>query len=126
MTARDESPNGSTNSGQSQLVDLVVEDTEAEEVERVRARKEGGDAWNSHEAKHYVRVFNVDEEAKEGEAVRTGFDPSDLQADHPAPETAISDDEDNEEGSGSSSNKQHRDYDDLDEGRNVWGSPSGR
>ena len=48
------SSSDSTKSGRSQLVDLVVEDTEAEETERVRARKEGGAAWNEDEIKHYV------------------------------------------------------------------------
>ncbi|KAF2456118.1 organic solute transporter Ostalpha-domain-containing protein [Lineolata rhizophorae] len=38
----------------SQLVDLVVEDREAEEVERVRARKEGGPGWNVDEPRHFV------------------------------------------------------------------------
>ena len=38
----------------SQLVDLVVEDHDAEEVERVRARKEGGPAWNEVDQKHFV------------------------------------------------------------------------
>lgn len=38
----------------SQLVDLVIEDHDAEEVERVRARKEGGPAWNEVEQKHFV------------------------------------------------------------------------
>ncbi|KAB8337053.1 hypothetical protein FH972_021357 [Carpinus fangiana] len=49
--------NESSSSGKtdrSQLVDLVVEDREAEEVERVRARKEGSPEWNRHEAKHFV------------------------------------------------------------------------
>lgn len=32
----------------------MVEDTEAEETERVRARKEGGAAWNEDETKHYM------------------------------------------------------------------------
>ena len=45
---------GSVKSGRSQLVDLVVEDHDAEEVERVRARKEGGAAWNEDETKHFV------------------------------------------------------------------------
>lgn len=41
--ARSESPSSSsTESHSSQLVDLVVEDEEAEQIERVRARKEGG------------------------------------------------------------------------------------
>ena len=52
---REESPSShSAKSGRSQLVDLMVEDTEAEEIERVRARKEGGAAWNEDETKHYV------------------------------------------------------------------------
>ena len=41
-------------SGRSQLVDLVVEDSDAEQTERVRARKEGGAAWNVNEAQHFV------------------------------------------------------------------------
>ena len=44
----------SAKSGRSQLVDLMVEDTEAEETERVRARKEGGSAWNEAETKHFM------------------------------------------------------------------------
>ena len=44
----------SATSGRSQLVDLVVEDSDAEETERVRARKEGGAAWNVSEPQHFV------------------------------------------------------------------------
>lgn len=65
----------SNKSRSSQLVDLVVEDHEAEEVERVRARKEGGPGWNSMEQKHFVKTFPDEEEAEE---VRQGFNP-----DHP-------------------------------------------
>lgn len=50
----DSSSSQSTKSGRSQLVDLMIEDNAAEEVERVRARKEGGSAWNESETKHYV------------------------------------------------------------------------
>lgn len=32
----------------------MVEDNVAEETERVRARKEGGSAWNEAETKHYM------------------------------------------------------------------------
>jgi hypothetical protein len=39
----------SVKSRSSQLVDLVVEDFEGEEIERVRARKEGGSHWNEDE-----------------------------------------------------------------------------
>lgn len=49
-----EDSGSSIKSGRSQLVDLVIEDTEAEERERVRARKEGGAAWNEEEAKYFV------------------------------------------------------------------------
>ena len=42
------------NSRNSQLVDLIVEDHQAEEIERVRARKEGGPGWNEIEQKHFV------------------------------------------------------------------------
>ena len=55
---REESPSSSKSakSGRSQLVDLLVEDKDAEELERVRARKEGGAAWNVNEPKHFVYV----------------------------------------------------------------------
>jgi hypothetical protein len=46
----------STKSNRSQLVDLVVEDHEAGEIERVRARKEGGPTWNEVPPKHFVLV----------------------------------------------------------------------
>jgi hypothetical protein len=48
------SSSSSTRSVNSQLVDLVVEDVEAGEIERVRARKEGGARWNEADAKHFV------------------------------------------------------------------------
>jgi hypothetical protein len=54
-----QSTSSSSKSDRSQLVDLVVEDTEAEEAERVRARKEGGSAWNVEEPKHYVYVCSL-------------------------------------------------------------------
>lgn len=56
----------------SQLVDLVVEDREAEAIERVRARKEGGAGWNSVEQKHYVKTYPGEPEQEE---VRHGFNP---------------------------------------------------
>lgn len=56
----------------SQLVDLVVEDHEAEALERARARKEGGPGWNSVEQKHFVQVYPDGEDAEE---VRQGFNP---------------------------------------------------
>lgn len=54
MLRHHSSTSSSVKSDRSQLVDLVVEDKEAEETERVRARKEGSSAWNETEAKRYV------------------------------------------------------------------------
>lgn len=48
------SSSSSGKTDRSQLVDLVVEDQEAENIERVRARKEGGSAWNEVPPKHFV------------------------------------------------------------------------
>ncbi|OMP82207.1 Transmembrane protein 184-like protein [Diplodia seriata] len=70
----------SAKSGRSQLVDLVVEDHEAEEVERVRARKEGGPGWNEAEPKHFVRTYPEDGQEEE---VREGFDPDNPQPHQP-------------------------------------------
>lgn len=57
----------STKSHHSQRVDLVVEDHAAEEVDRVRARKEGDPAWNEAPPKHFVSVHTT----PEAEAVLT-------------------------------------------------------
>jgi len=54
LLSKHSSSSSSSKSDRSQLVDLVVEDHAAEQVERVRARKEGGPAWNEAEPKHYV------------------------------------------------------------------------
>lgn len=54
LLREESSSSHSTKSGRSQLVDLMVEDTEAEEKERVRARKEGGAAWNQDEGRHFM------------------------------------------------------------------------
>lgn len=54
MLREESSSSHSVKSGRSQLVDLMVEDTQAEVTERVRARKEGGAAWNEDETKHFV------------------------------------------------------------------------
>ena len=62
----------SAESHSSQLVDLVVEDKEAAQVERVRARKEGGAGWNSVEQKHFIKTYPGENEAEE---VRQGFNP---------------------------------------------------
>lgn len=102
----------------AQLVDLVIEDEEAAQAERVRARKEGGDSWNAgSEPKHFVRTYGVDG-APEGEDIRPqGFDPSQIPADHPPPERAISDDENEAEGSNTENGGR---YGSMIEDDNVW------
>lgn len=67
-----ENSSDSAKSHSSQLVDLVVEDHEAETIERVRARKEGGAGWNSVEQKHFIKTYPDEPEQEE---VRTGFNP---------------------------------------------------
>jgi hypothetical protein len=92
---QERSPSASGKSDRSQLVDLVVEDTDAEEAEIVRARKEGGDSWNRAPQRHYVRTYDIDEEAPEAQDIREGYDPSKVPSRPPAPERAVSEDEDN-------------------------------
>jgi len=138
----------SAKSDRSQLVDLVVEDHEAEEVERVRARKEGGPAWNEAEPKHFVRTFPEDEQEEE---VREGYEPGrheplqphgDEQVHNLDRPFVVGDNEDEQGGenfsgrSDEASQWQHKDYDDdteeqqaqnpkygsFHEERNIWGS----
>ena len=54
LIREESSSSHSAKSGRSQLVDLMIEDNKAEETERVRARKEGGSAWNEAETKHFM------------------------------------------------------------------------
>lgn len=48
------SASSSAKSDRSQLVDIIVEDTVAEDTERVRARKEGSAGWNEVEPKRFM------------------------------------------------------------------------
>lgn len=68
----------SKSSHRSLLVDLVVEDHDAEEAERVRARKEGSPGWNRHEAKHFVRAYPASDGEGEEEEVRIGNEPDEF------------------------------------------------
>lgn len=133
-----EESSSSSKSGRSQLVDLVVADKEADETERVRARKEGGSAWNENEVKHYVRAYDDEDE---GEDIRHGFDPSEIPP-AGASNFAIEDDEEDEGASeeqtsqssdaqmwaqqkasddGSGDDASRKPYEDLDDGH-VWKS----
>lgn len=69
-----------------QLVDLVIEDQAAEEVERVRARKEGSPVWNKHDPKHYVQAYP---DSDEGEVVREGHEPTSESNDNPDQQHAV-------------------------------------
>ncbi|KAI4243248.1 MAG: hypothetical protein L6R40_003616 [Gallowayella cf. fulva] len=88
-----EESSSSAKSGRSQLVDLVVQDHEAEQMERVRARKEGGSAWNEDEAKHFIRAYDDEDE---GQDIRQGFDPSKVPA-AGASEFAVGEDDEEDE-----------------------------
>ncbi|KAI5792155.1 organic solute transporter Ostalpha-domain-containing protein, partial [Pyronema domesticum] len=54
-------------------IDLIVEDHEAEETARVRARKEGGPGWNEAEPKRFIRQWPPEHA---GEEIRRGFEPT--------------------------------------------------
>lgn len=125
-----EASSSSSKSGRSQLVDLTVEDSEAEETERVRARKEGGLLGTLKNqgilCKHYLfrfahnaydvssRTYDDDDQ---GENIRQGFDPGKVSPDL-GPDSAGEDGEaDRREGD----SNQGPGYDHLDD-RNVWSS----
>ncbi|CZS92092.1 probable transmembrane protein 34 [Rhynchosporium agropyri] len=76
MLRHHSSSSSSAKSDRSQLVDLVIEDKTAEEIERVRARKEGGAAWNTVEAKRFVKTYGK----HMGEDIREGYEPGDEAA----------------------------------------------
>ncbi|EPS43490.1 hypothetical protein H072_2536 [Dactylellina haptotyla CBS 200.50] len=65
------SSSSSNFSNRSGVVDLVVEDRDAEEIERVRARKEGGPAWNNEDPKVFVTKYPLE---NAGEVERVGFE----------------------------------------------------
>jgi hypothetical protein len=91
------SSSSSAKSDKSQLVDLVVEDHHAEEIDRVRARKEGGPGWNEVPSKHFVYVCRLSSPIDttntlfshtypgegEEEEVREGFNPDEPQPHNP-------------------------------------------
>ena len=117
---REHSSSSSSHSDRSQLVDLVVEDTDAEEAERVRARKEGGDSWNRDEQKHFVRTYDPHGD-DQGEAIRQGFDPTTVQAADP-PKFAV--EEDSNDASEEEAGNSNPLYGSLNEERHVWDSPT--
>lgn len=116
------SPSKSSKIDESQLVDLVIEDEEAEQMERVRARKEGGDKWNNQEQKHFIRTYSIDSQHS-GDSIRQGYDPDKVSPDQALPEHAVNDDEaeqDRAESSrGPGKGVADESYGDLDD-RHVW------
>ncbi|KAF2193290.1 DUF300-domain-containing protein [Zopfia rhizophila CBS 207.26] len=140
LRQKSSSSSSSSKSDRSQLVDLVVEDHEAEEIDRVRARKEGGPGWNEVPPKHFVRAYP---ENGQEEEVREGFDPDQPQPHNPeqahnldSPFAVGDNEEDNQDRdplvSEEAQHWERRDYtDDHDrtglqygsfrEERNVWG-----
>lgn len=122
--SRIDSASESSPTVRSQLVDLVVEDTDAEEAERVRARKEGGPAWNLEEQKHFIRTYG-DEDL--GEEFRQGFDPDAIKAADSPPVFAVSENaDDGAEAEGSTDHGQYGQYGQHGQHgpeHNPWHSP---
>ncbi|RAL66155.1 hypothetical protein DID88_005827 [Monilinia fructigena] len=82
MLRQHSSTSNSAKSDRSQLVDVIVEDIDAEETERVRARKEGSAGWNETQPRRYVRTYGEGT----GEDIREGFEPTnDVEAVDPKP-----------------------------------------
>lgn len=108
-----EESSSSIRSGQSQLVDLVIEDTVAEETERVRARKEGGSGWNYDEPRHFIRTY---EDEHEGQEIRSGFEPGKASSSI-KDEFAIGDDDAPEDEGGEDDNNNNGLAEESDEAR---------
>ncbi|THW10670.1 DUF300-domain-containing protein [Aureobasidium pullulans] len=109
------------NSHNSQLVDLVVEDHQAEEIERVRARKEGGPGWNEVEQKHFVKTYPDGDETEE---VREGYTPDrvdhvDSEETHNLNEPFTVGDDDDEDEESQDELGQGKPWDSRDYGSNV-------
>lgn len=54
LLTRNKSSASSHMSDRSGIVHLVIEDREAEDLERIRARKEGGPGWNNVNPKKFM------------------------------------------------------------------------
>ena len=70
--SKDDDDDDDDNENQDQLVDLVVEDKQAEEIARVRARKEGGPRWNEGEQKVFVKTFGDEADAEDSRRGEVG------------------------------------------------------
>ncbi|KAI7353972.1 DUF300-domain-containing protein [Hortaea werneckii] len=77
-----------TGGNQDQLVDLVVEDKQAEEIARVRARKEGGPRWNEGEQRVFVKTFGDEADAEERQRWRGGNGEEEEEEEEVVPEEA--------------------------------------
>lgn len=119
----------SEQSDRDQLIDLVVEDEEAEEIERVRGRKSGNPHWNNTESKHFVKVYG---DSGQEEEVREGLEPDEGEAGtmssalrrHDSNEHAVENKQwqtrDHTDGA-DQDNDGHQDHKEP----NVWDSPKG-
>jgi hypothetical protein len=118
--SHNESGSSCSNSSQSQLVDLVVEDTAAEETLRVRARKDGSTAWNLDDQKVFVRTYDPDGDLT-GADIREGFEPGEV---HPARPSEVTIAEDEDEDADDDDDKGDASHAPFDEERAAWNSPS--
>jgi hypothetical protein len=117
--SHNESGSSCSNSSQSQLVDLAVEDTAAEEAVRVRAQKDGSTAWNPNDQKVFVHTYDPGSDLT-GEDIREGFEPGKAPPARPS-EVAIAEDEDED---GDDDDKGDASHAPFDEERAAWNSPS--
>ncbi|KAJ9203649.1 hypothetical protein DTO164E3_279 [Paecilomyces variotii] len=120
LAHRQPSASGSSHSRRSQLVDLVVEDPEAERRERSQTRKEFGSSWNNEtEHKHYLKrpsgepvedVSITQQNQRQTAATIPGNSEQ--------PTFAVGEDTEEEDTRPAASRLA---YGDFDEERNVWG-----
>ncbi|GAD92411.1 hypothetical protein AOR_1_496014 [Paecilomyces variotii No. 5] len=116
---RQPSASGSPHSKRSQLVDLVVEDQEAERRERSQTRRELGSAWNEPEHKHYLKRPSgepVEDVAAAQQNLRQTAATAPSNSEQPT--FAVGEDTEEED---TRPTVPRLGYGDFDEERNVWG-----
>jgi len=119
--SHNESGSSCSNSSQSQLVDLVVEDTAAEETLRARARKDSSTAWNLDDQRVFVRTYDPDGDLA-GADTREGFEPGKVHPVRPS-DVTIAGDED-EDADDDDDDKGDASHTPFNEERAAWNSPS--
>ncbi|KAL1987801.1 hypothetical protein VTN96DRAFT_2204 [Rasamsonia emersonii] len=113
----DSRPSNSARSGRSQLVDLVVEDREAEEQQRSRAQRELGSAGNESDQRYFRRPSGGPVEASSDQNQSTQANVP-ANTDTASPNVVAEEEESEEE---RYPRPPHLEYGAFDEEHNVWG-----